>query len=168
MATKLGSLLSALKKAVVDAQRSVSNQHIDDLQRFFKPAEGQADDVTFPNGRWEAQTVIFNVPKEVSRNGVVSLENHPVSVPLITLVPQQSHVIDRVEILTTVDMSLAGLESDAAQGQADLPDDVLVQLGNKIANPTEIKIVIQGTEPPEGYARVVGAYAKVLNAQIPM
>ncbi|MGZ8288657.1 MAG: DUF2589 domain-containing protein [Telluria sp.] len=167
MPIQLGGLLSGIKRAVIDAHRSVARQHIEELAQFFVAAPGQSPDIKFPDGEWESRNVIMNVPKEVSRNGKVGLENHKVHVPLITLLPLKSHVIDRVEVLTTLDLSLASLSDEALKGNDDLAPDILVGLGGKGPHSAEIKIVVHGVDLPAGYARLVGAYEKLLNAQLP-
>ncbi len=168
MSIKLGGLISAIKRAVVDAQRSVAEQHLEELVQYFVPAPGQEPPPRFPDGKWEARSVTMHVPQEVSRNGRVSIESRDVEVPLITLLPLRSHVIDRVEVLTTLDLSLAPpLSPDAAAGQADLPPDIVVNLGHRGPHAAEIKIVVHAADLPPGYARLVGAYEKVLNAQLP-
>jgi hypothetical protein len=168
MSIKLGSLIGAIKRAVVDAQHSVAEQHMEELAQYFVPAPGQDKSTQFPQGEWEARTVTMHVPREVSQNGKVSIENHAVHVPLITLLPLRSSMIDRVELLTTLDLSLAPpLTPDQSQGKADLPPDVVVNLGHKGPHSAEVKIVVHAGELPPGYARLVGAYEKVLNAQLP-
>lgn len=167
MPIQLGGLLGGIKRAVIDAHRSVARQHIEELAQFFVPAQGQPPGLQFPDGEWESRNVIMSVPKEVSRNGKVALENHKVHVPLITLLPLKSHVIDRVEVLTTLDLSLSSLSEEALKGNEDLPPDILVDLGRKGPHTAEIKIVVHAVDLPAGYARLVGAYEKLLNAQLP-
>jgi hypothetical protein len=168
MSIKLGGLISGIKRAVIDAQRSVAEQHMEELAQYFVPAAGQEPGIQFPDGEWEARTVTMKVPHEASRNGKVSLENRAVHVPLITLLPLRSHVIDRVELLTMLDLSLAPpLPPDVAAGKADLPPDILVNLGHKGPHAAEVKIVVHAGDLPPGYARLVGAYEKLLNAQLP-
>lgn len=168
MAIRLGGLLAGIKRAVIDAHRSVAEQHMEELARYFEPAPGQAPDLRFPDGQWEARSVALQVPHEASRNGKVGIEQRAVHVPLITLLPLRSHAIERVELLTTLDFSLAEpLAPDAAKGEADLPPDIMVKLGQRGPHSAEVKIVIQAGDLPPGYARLVGAYEKVLNAQLP-
>jgi hypothetical protein len=168
MAIRLGGLLAGIKRAVVDAHRSVSEQHMEELEQYFEPAPGQASDLRFPQGQWEARSVVLRVPHETSRNGKVSIEQREVHVPLITLLPLRSHAIERVELLTTLDFSLAEpLSPEAASGDADLPPDIMVKLGHRGPHSAEVKIVVQAGDLPPGYARLVGAYEKVLNAQLP-
>ncbi|OBU87125.1 DUF2589 domain-containing protein [Chromobacterium subtsugae] len=166
MTAKLGSLISGLKRAVIEAQRSVCHQHIEELQQFFVPDQEQNPAQSFPEGAWTARMVGMNVPREVSRNGVVTMEHHEVQVPLITLLPLKSFAIEKVEVLTTLSLSL----TEPPDGQPDADDeaaDVLVSMRRQDEQTAEIKIVIQGLEPPAGYQRVVAAYEKLLNAQLP-
>lgn len=168
MSIKLGGLIAGIKRAVVDAHRSVAEQHLEELAQYFVPAPGQAAGVHFPDGQWEARSVAMQVPHEVSRNGKVGIEPHTIQVPLITLLPLRSHVIERVELLTTLDFGLAPpLADDVARGEADLPPEITVNLGHKGPHSAEVKIVVHAAELPPGYARLVGAYEKVLNAQLP-
>jgi Protein of unknown function (DUF2589) len=167
MSTKLGGLISGMKKAVIDAHRSVSKQHMEEIEHFFQLAPDQDPTLVFPNGKWIARTVTVIVPKEVSNNGKVAMENHEVMVPLITLLPLKSHTLERVEILTSLDFSLADLSDDVLNGKANIPPEVRVNLGSNGPNTAEIKIFIVASEPPDGYARLVGAYDKLLNAQLP-
>lgn len=168
MSIRLGGLLAGIKRAVIDAHRSVAEQHMEELAKYFAPAPGQPADLRFPDGQWEARSVVLQVPHESSRNGKVSIERREVHVPLITLLPLRSHAIERVELLTTLDFSLAPhLEPDAARGEADLPPDILVNLGHRGPHSAEVKIVVHAGDLPPGYARLVGAYEKVLNAQLP-
>jgi hypothetical protein len=165
MAIQLNNLLSGIKKAVVEANQSVSAQHMEELQNFFNPVEGS--DTIFPNGNWEAKTVSLLVPKEVSKNGNVNIENHVVQVPLIALVPVKSYMIHKVEILTSLKLSVSNLSQDALDGEENLPLNTILDT-NSLNNDTEIKIVIQSNDNvPEGYARIISAYSKVLNAQLP-
>lgn len=163
MTAKLGSLISGLKKAVIEAQRSVSNQHIEELQQFFIPDREQDPALDFPEGAWTARMVGMNVPREVCRNGAVTLEHNEVQVPLITLLPLKSFAIERVEVLTTLNLSL----SEPSDLTGDETAQVLVSMRQQDEQTAEIKIVIQGLEPPAGYQRVVAAYEKLLNAQLP-
>lgn len=102
---------------------------MEELAQYFVPAAGQPPSVQFPDGAWEARSVVMQVPREVSRNGKVGVEPHNVQLPLITLLPLRSHVIDRVELLTTLDFSLAPpLPPDVARGEADLPPEITVNL----------------------------------------
>lgn len=168
MSVKLGGLIAGIKRAVVDAHRSVVEQHMEELAQYFVPTPGQAADLRFPDGQWEARSVTMQVPHEVSRNGKVSIEPRDIHVPLITLLPLRSHVIDRVELLTTLDFSLAPpLPDEVARGDADLPPEITVNLGHKGPHSAEVKIIIHAADLPPGYARLVGAYEKVLNAQLP-
>ena len=168
MSIKLSGLLAGIKRAVVDAHRSVAEQHMEELAQYFEPAPGQAADLQFPAGQWEARSVVLKVPHEASRDGKVRIEQRAVHVPLITLLPLRSHTIERVELLTTLDFSLAPpLPPEAARGEADLPPDILVNLGHRGPHSAEVKIVVGAGELPAGYARLVGAYEKVLNAQLP-
>jgi hypothetical protein len=167
MSFKLGALISGIKKAVLEAHRSVSEQHMEELAQYFVPAPGQNADLKFPDGAWDARNVVMNVPKEVSQNGKVSLQNHQVYVPLITLLPLRSQVLDRVEVLTSLDLSLANLSDDQSKGKSDLPPDILVKLGGRGPTCAEVKIVVHACDLPPGYARLVGAYEKLLNAQLP-
>lgn len=163
MSAKLGNLISGLKKAVIEAQRSVSHQHIEELQQFFIPDQEQDPALDFPEGAWTARMVGMNVPREVSRNGVVTLEHHEVQVPLITLLPLKSFAIERVEVLTTLNLALTETTDPAGEDDAE----VLVSMRRQDDQTAELKIVIQGLEPPAGYLRVVAAYEKLLNAQLP-
>ena len=168
MSIKLGGLIAGIKRAVVDAHRSVAEQHMEELAQYFVPAAGQAPGTRFPDGQWEARSVTMQVPREVSRNGKVGVEQHSVNVPLITLLPLRSHVIDRFELLTTLDFSLAPpLPDEVARGDADLPPEITVNLGHKGPHSAEVKIIVHAADLPPGYARLVGAYEKVLNAQLP-
>ncbi|OHX12604.1 DUF2589 domain-containing protein [Chromobacterium sphagni] len=162
MKATLGSLISGLKKAVIEAQRSVSHQHIEELQQFFIPDQEQDPSQSFPEGAWTARMVGMNVPREVSRNGVVTLEHHQVQVPLITLLPLKSFAIEQVEVLTTLSLALAETPDPAGEDA-----DVLVSMRPLDEQTAEIKIVIRGLEPPAGYQRMVAAYEKLLNAQLP-
>ncbi|KUM03622.1 DUF2589 domain-containing protein [Chromobacterium subtsugae] len=167
MTAKLSGLVSGLKKAVIEAQRSVSNQHIEELQQFFIPDQEQGDTQNFPEGAWTARMVGMNVPREVSRDGQVTLEHHEVQVPLITLLPLKSFMIERVEVLTTLNLSLAEqAEHGDTDTDAEAPE-VMVSMHQQDANTAEIKIVIHSLEPPAGYQRIVAAYEKLLNAQLP-
>jgi hypothetical protein len=166
MSIKLSNLLAGLKSAVIDAHRSVSEQHIEELKHYFVAKNNPEQN--FPDGEWDAKTVTVIIPKEVSKNGVVTLENHNVMVPLITLLPLNSYMIDKVEILTTIDLSMENLSEDVINGQNDLPQNVMINLGGNGLNPAEIKIVIQASNSiPDGYARLISAYDKILNAQLP-
>lgn len=168
MSIKLGGLLAAVKRAVVAAHRSVAEQHMEELAQYFVPAPGQEAELRFPDGQWEARSVTMQVPHEASRNGKVSIERRDIQVPLITLLPLRSHVIDRVELLTTLDFGLAPpLPDEVARGEADLPPDITVNLGHKGPHSAEVKIVVHAADLPPGYARLVSAYEKVLNAQLP-
>jgi hypothetical protein len=168
MSIKLGGLIAGIKRAVIDAHRSVAEQHIEELAQYFVPADGQAADVSFPDGQWEARTVVMQVPHEASRNGKVAIERRDIHVPLITLLPLRSHVIERVELLTTLDFSLAPpLPEHVARGEADLPPEITVKLGHKGPHSAEVKIIVHAADLPPGYARLVSAYEKVLNAQLP-
>lgn len=168
MSIKLGGLLAGIKRAVVDAHRNVAEQHMEELAQYFAPAPGQPADLRFPDGQWEARSVVMQVPHEASRNGVVSIEQRAIHVPLITLLPLRSHVIERVELLTTLDFSLAPPLPDAvARGEADLPPEITVSLGHKGPHSAEVKIIVHAADLPPGYARLVGAYERVLNAQLP-
>ena len=168
MSIKLGGLLAGIKRAVVDAHRNVAEQHMEELAQYFAPAPGQPAGLRFPDGQWEARSVVMQVPHEASRNGVVSIEQRAIHVPLITLLPLRSHVIERVELLTTLDFSLAPpLAGDVARGEADLPPEITVSLGHKGPHSAEVKIVVHAADLPPGYARLVGAYERVLNAQLP-
>ncbi|KMN50713.1 hypothetical protein VL04_14195 [Chromobacterium violaceum] len=167
MTAKLGNLIGGLKRAVIEAQRCVCHQHIEELQQFFIPDQEQDPAQSFPEGAWTARMVGMNVPREVSRNGMVAMEHHQVQVPLITLLPLKSFAIEKVEVLTTLNLSLA----ETADGEPDADDataaEVLVSMRQQDEQTAEIKIVIQGLEPPAGYLRVVAAYEKLLNAQLP-
>lgn len=168
MSVKLGGLIAGIKRAVVDAHRSVAEQHMEELAQYFAPAPGQPKDVQFPDGQWEARSVVMQVPHETSRDGKLTIERRDIHVPLITLLPLRSHVIDRVELLTTLDFSLAPpLPEDVARGDADIPPEITVSLGHKGPHSAEVKIIITSADLPPGYARLVGAYERVLNAQLP-
>lgn len=168
MSIKLGALLAGIKRAVIDAHRGVAEQHMEELAQYFVPASGQAGDLRFPDGQWEARSVALRLPHEASRNGKVVLEQRDIHVPLITLIPLRSHAIERVELLTTLDFGLAPpLPEEAARGEADLPPEITVRLGHRGPHSAEVKIVVLGGDLPPGYARLVGAYEKVLNAQLP-
>lgn len=170
MSTKLASLISGIKRAVVEAHRSLSDQHLDELETFFQPSQDQPDGAPakprFPDGAWEPKVVVMNVQREVHVQGQLQMVAHPVYVPLITLVPLRSHLIERFELLTTLDLGTAA-HDDSAQDDDDIAADVTVNLGTRGPNSAEIKIVIQGADLPPGYARLIGAYEKLLNAQLP-
>ncbi|POZ63811.1 hypothetical protein C2I19_01310 [Chromobacterium alticapitis] len=165
MTASLGALISGLKKAVIEAQRSVSHQHIEELRQFFVPDREQDPSLTFPEGAWTARMVGMNVPREVSRNGAVALEHHEVQVPLITLLPLKSFAIEKVEVLTTLNLALAETPDGEEDEEAA---EVRVSLRRQDEQTAELKIVIQALEPPAGYQRVVAAYEKLLNAQLPV
>jgi hypothetical protein len=179
MSAHLGELISGIKHAIVDAHRSVGAQHMEELAQFFEYHGDQSPPPAFPNGQWRPKVVHLSVPKETSLNGKVSMVDHPVKVPLITLVPLRSYVIERAEILTKVNLGL--LEPDAAQaltqGAASTPDDnpwsplglpdVTVQMGPSAEQTAELKIIVHGLDVPAGLSRLVGAYDKLLNAQLP-
>lgn len=169
MTTKLSGILSGIKKAVVDAQQSVSNQHLKEIEQFFTAdvAHQSNEAPRFPQGSWTPRTVKINVHREVSVNGKVSIEPLEVQVPLITLVPIQSHQIERVEILTKLDFSSAQLTPEQTQGEQDLSPEMMVSFDGNGPQSAEIKIVITASNPPEGYARLVRAFDKLLNAQLP-
>ncbi|MDE1714219.1 DUF2589 domain-containing protein (plasmid) [Chromobacterium amazonense] len=164
MTASLGALLSSLKKAVIEAQRSVSHQHIEELRQFFVPDREQDPKLRFPEGAWTARMVGMNVPKEVCRNGAVTLEHHEVQVPLIALLPLKSYAIEKVEVLTTLNLTLAEqMQHEPNEETAD----VRVSMRRKDGQTAELKIVIQAQEPPAGYQQLVSAYEKLLNAQLP-
>ncbi|MBT0569627.1 DUF2589 domain-containing protein [Curvibacter sp. CHRR-16] len=176
MSTTLAQLISGIKKAVLEAQRSVAGQHIEELEQFFyQPAAGAEGTTDLPPGSWVARSVRMSIPREVSHNGVVSQVQHSIDVPLITLLPLKSFTIERVEILTSMDLSLPNSPSNTDTPQASGPssEDILqdpdVQVSMTGASPhsAEIKIVVQGHQLPEGYSRLVQAYEKLLNAQLP-
>ncbi|MBQ5948947.1 DUF2589 domain-containing protein [Massilia sp. ST3] len=156
MSIRPGGLLAGIKRAVVDAHRSVAEQHMEELAQYFEPAPGQAPGIRFPEGQWEARSVVLKVPHEASRNGKVSIEQRAVHVPLITLLPLRSHTIERVELLTTLDFSLAPpLPPEAASGarkaaRADLPSDILVKLGPRAPHSAEVKIDPDADNPQCG------------------
>ncbi|POA97458.1 hypothetical protein C2134_16655 [Chromobacterium sinusclupearum] len=164
MTTTLSNLISGLKKAVIEAQRSVSHQHIEELRQFFVPDREQDPKLRFPEGAWTARMVGMNVPKEVCRNGAVTLEHHEVQVPLIALLPLKSYAIEKVEVLTTLSLALAEQAHSEANEDAA---DVLVSMRRQDEQTAELKIVIQAQEPPAGYQQLVAAYEKLLNAQLP-
>lgn len=66
MSIKLGGLLAGVKRAVVEAQRSVAEQHMEELAQYFVPAPGQKAELQFPDGQWEARSVTMQVPHEAS------------------------------------------------------------------------------------------------------
>ncbi|MFC0252496.1 DUF2589 domain-containing protein [Massilia consociata] len=168
MSIKLGGLIAGIKRAVVDAHRSIAEQHMEELAQYFVPAEGQPADLQFPDGQWAARSVVMQVPHEASRDGKVVMDQREVHVPLITLLPLRSHAIERFELLTTLDFALAPpLEDSVARGEADLPPEIVVNLGHRGPHSAEVKIVVHANDLPPGYARLVGAYEKVLNAQLP-
>jgi hypothetical protein len=167
MSTNLGGMIAGVKKAVIDAHRSVSEQHMEEVAYYFQPVPGQDPKPKFPEGKWTPKTVTVIVPKEVSKDGKVTMENHEVFVPLITLLPLKSHSLEKVEILTKLDLSLSNLSKEVLSGNANIPPNVQVSLGQNGPNAAEIKIFIVASDPPDGYARLVGAYEKLLNAQLP-
>lgn len=78
MSIKLGRLLAGVKRAVVEAQRSVAEQHMEEPAQYFVPASGQKAELQFPDGQWEARSVTMQVPHKASRNGKVSIERRAV------------------------------------------------------------------------------------------
>jgi hypothetical protein len=171
MSTKLASLISGIKRAVVEAHRNLSDQHLDELAMFFRPADSQPEGAPaqprFPDGAWEPKVVVMNVQREMHVQGEVQLVPQAVQVPLITLVPLRSHLIERFELLTTLDLGTAARDDTAQDDTDEISADVTVNLGAKGPNSAEIKIVIQAADLPPGYARLIGAYEKLLNAQLP-
>lgn len=176
MSAKLGELISGIKHAIVDAHRSVGAQHMEELAQFFEYYGDQTPPPAFPNGKWRPRMVHLSVPRETSVNGKVSLVDHAVKVPLITLVPLRTYVIDRAEILTRVNLGLvetdAAKDSDSDKANTNdwSPDglpDVTVQMSPSDDQTAELKIIVHDLDVPAGLNRLVGAYDKLLNAQLP-
>lgn len=175
MSAKLGELISGVKRAIIDAHRSVGNQHLEELRQFFEYYGDATPPPAFPDGQWRPRTVQINVPRETSLNGKVSIQDHLVNVPLITLLPLRSYLIERAEVLTKVNLNLSSdgnnTPTEATAGTSDWePDnqaDVTVQMTPTDAQSAELKIIIQGLDTPPGLQRLNAAYEKLLNAQLP-
>lgn len=177
MSAKLGELISGIKSAIVDAHRSVENQHLEELEHFFEFKGDGSKALPFPQGEWQPKVVNINILKEISVNGNVSFQEHQVKVPLITLVPIRSYVIDRAEVLTKVKLGMsdagdlaaasASNAGDAATEEAKSSPEVTVQMGMQDEMTAELKIVVHGLDAPSGMQKIVAAYEKLLSAQLP-
>lgn len=172
MSAKLGELISGVKRAIVDAHRSVGQQHLEELEQFFEYHGTQSPPPPFPEGEWRPRVVRLQVPGE-------GRPEHHVDVPLITLLPLRSFVIERAEILTHINLGLsasdpaAAAASDGPRADArsdwdsdDMPE-VTVQMTPTEGQAAEIKIVVHGLDVPPGLQRLSAAYEKLLNAQLP-
>ena len=177
MSAKLGELISGIKIAIIDAHRSVGNQHLEELEQFFEFKGDKSQALPFPQGEWQPKVVNLNIFKETSVNGNVSLQEHQIKVPLITLVPIRSYVIDRAEVLTRVKLGISGAGDISADtgvngevvrdnSSEDIPE-VTVQMGMQDEMSAELKIIVHGLDSPPGMQKIVAAYEKLLSAQLP-
>jgi len=73
-----------------------------------------------------------------------------VQVPLIALLPLKSQLIERLEVLTMLDLSMAEQTEATAE---HLEDDIMVSLGSKGSNSAEIKLVVSAVDVPDGHGR---------------
>jgi hypothetical protein len=172
MSAKLGELISGVKRAIVDAHRSVGAQHLEELAQFFDYHGQQSPPPDFPKGEWKPRVVRVKVPGE-------GRPDHHVDVPLITLLPLRSFVIERAEILTHINLGLSTQEPETAVAgdgtqaaeRTDWDNDgmpeVTVQMTPSEGQAAEIKIVVHGIDVPPGLQRLSAAYEKLLNAQLP-
>lgn len=142
---KKGSFLDHLTKglfdAVVQAQALAENQHIEALNKFFdKDGNPLSLDVKIPDA-----------------NG----KNQVVNVPLATLAPQSSIKIKELSMEMKVKMGSFGkrksrlgggifCKEDAGAINADLGASILPKR-NQYAT---LKVVFEGTDPPEGLVRL--------------
>jgi hypothetical protein len=141
---KNGSFLDHLTKglydAVVQAQVLAENQHIESLGKFFdKDGNPECMVIKLPDSKGEIQDI---------------------SVPLVTLAPQNSIKIKELTMELKVKLGKFGKRKgklgggifkngDAGAISADLGCSILPK--NNYAN---LKITFEGTEPPEGVVRL--------------
>jgi hypothetical protein len=158
----LSDLLAQVEHAVVEAQRSVATQHMEDIARFFEPAPNQDPGLTFPGGSWLPRTVEVTLPPDTRRAGPLAppAQTAPrtVKLPLIALVPLRSYAIDQFELLTQLRLAWSDVppseHTEAAIG-------VDTQHGK--TQLAEVKIVMRAHEPPQALVRIVQAGEKLLD-----
>ena len=137
----LDHLTKGLYDAVVQAQSLAENQHIEAISKFFdKDGNPECMDITIPGNEGKPQSV---------------------KVPLVTLSPQSSIKIKELTMELKVKLGSFGkrksrlgggifCKEDAGAINADLGASILPKR-NQYAT---LKIVFEGTDPPEGLVRL--------------
>ena len=165
------SFVTVLQGAVSQAVESVSRENINGLLQYFHPLdEADATDSKDENAlakieKMTPRTVALEFPK-MTHDGV---EEHIVSVPLITLSPVQSLQVTDVQM--EIDLEIVEENGDILAGfpQNSRPADNASannEAGKSSPN-SKITINIKANERPMGVTAIIEGYNKSLRAQLP-
>lgn len=135
-------LVASLSSALIHAKDIIERQHLRMLSNYF----------TEKDGKRVAKTITVNVPDLNTEDDDDSeLE---VKVPLISLVPINSLMLDDV----TIDFD-AYLSTLSEQEEKNKQKKMMIELGGhgmmgEKKNNIKISIKIKGTDPPEGLVKI--------------
>lgn len=141
--TGLSDLLKAFQRAILGAQTLMQDQHVKQLTEYID-SDGKA------------KTVTVQVPDISGKDKWRTIE-----VPKLTLSPPSSLKIKRMKI--SFQAKINGLSSHSKED--DLEHEVQIHMGGVFSRSTEadIEIEFEGTEPPEGFARINDELIKAIH-----
>jgi hypothetical protein len=137
----LDELLRAVADAVMSAHKAVGAHH-HDLGHLFRPSRAKA-------GGLEPVSMPLVLPRAVVREGEEPEGVH--DVPLATLVPHQSTVIDSLSL--SLPCLIDGLE-DGADGAKRLSLVLGPSLPAQHSRLATLSVTFRNSDPPEGMARI--------------
>lgn len=160
------ALVRAIHTSVKDAAKSVENESIDFIKRFFD--EEERDDPKDPLNRTPVlrpKTCSMKFPSRTADG----IENITAEIPLLTLCPISSPRITEVKFFSELEVTTNSNDKLMVSFPDPNKKKGLIKMGEKALSTsnTRIEITLTGNEPPEGLKRLIEGYERTLRAQIP-
>lgn len=164
----LKSFISTIQEAILDANNSLKKNNEDLLNSYFEKVKtndtGSSQDspVYKPKMVTLQYTSPYVVKDPASNNKVVKGKESEVNVPLITLVPLQTHQIEK--IVLTSDFQLEVIDNEVEITFAKARNTFFSKKTN--ANKCRLEITMKVKETTEGLRLIVEGYENVIKRQI--
>ncbi len=147
---KFEALVDAIHDAVVKANDSLMDKNIGLLDKFFEKEE---------NGTLKARMISLEYP--LATEG--GLTKTKVNVPLITLSPVSTSLIEELKFSTDLYMQVVDDKLEVSFGVSTPKNDD----GSPQATTAHIDIVVKPQQTSEGLKKLIEGYERALRAQIP-
>lgn len=154
----LDRFVHAIYSAMTDANHNVAQRQQALLDAYFEPTEADAT-------KLRPKTVVVQYPRETSTGMVV----HDVHVPLITLVPISSLRIERLHLMSRLEVVLDKDDEIQVSFQPYSPESAEDSAGLnwRRRGSATLEIELTPATLPEGLKSLIEGYERALRAQIP-
>jgi hypothetical protein len=151
------SFIEGIQHACHNAVRGMQDQHLELFDRYF---EKELDDQGAETGHLRPKIVTLMMPSTSSHKE----DDYEIQVPLFTLVPLRSIVIEQLKVEFEVRINAAKDDVDRKQRPRNflMVDTGGWNLFGKGGKHAKVEVIFKGADPPEGVVRLNNQVVKTL------